>query len=311
MQFPNPFILGSRSSPLALLQTELVKQEIITAFPDQYTTENIVIKTFKTTGDKILDQRLVDFGGKGLFTKELEEALFKEEIHGAVHSMKDMATKLPDGLAIKAYLKRENPADVLISNGHLKLEDLPKGAIAGTASLRRAAQLLNVRPDLKIKLIRGNIDTRLEKLAQGEYDTIILAYAGLIRRNMQDIATEVLSNDLFLPAVGQGVICIEAKSYSALDHIFQAIHDSRGSILVDIERQFLKIMDGSCKTALAGHARRKNEDEIHFRGEVYRSDGSEKFSINENFSVENSIEKITKLSETLRVNLPSDIFLYE
>lgn len=311
MHFPNPLILGSRSSSLAVLQANIVKEKIIHAFPDQYTAKNVVIKTFKTTGDKILDQRLIDFGGKGLFTKELEQALVKDEIHCAVHSTKDMATILPDGLEIKAFLERDNPADALVSKDNLTLDQLPKGAVIGTASLRRGAQLLHYRPDFEIKLIRGNVDTRLEKLARGEYDALILAYAGLTRKNMADRASQILSLDDFLPAAAQGVVCIEAKIDGELNHIFAPLHDHKNAILVEVERLFLNQMDGSCRTPIAAHAIWVDDEVIDFRGEVCRIDGSEKFSTQDRFSKEKAIEKVKKLSETLKTNLPSDVVLYE
>ena len=311
MIFPNPLIIGSRSSALAILQAELVKKEIIKTFPDQYTEKNILIKTFKTTGDKILDQKLIDFGGKGLFTKELEIALFNHEIHCAVHSTKDMATTLPDGLKIVAYLPRENPADAMISKGNLTLKELPKGAIIGTASLRRTAQILLQRPDLTIKLVRGNVDTRLEKLNRGEYDALIIAYAALIRKDMADRVSEVFDIEHFLPAVGQGVICIETLSDAKTNPIFETLNDHQEAFLVELERCFMKKMDGSCRTPIAAYAKYIETDKVRFRGEVYKEDGSEKFIIDEIILIKKAIEKVKKLSENLKDRIPTDIFLYE
>ncbi len=311
MIFPNPLIIGSRSSALAILQAELVKKEIIKTFPDQYTEKNILIKTFKTTGDKILDQKLIDFGGKGLFTKELEIALLNHEIHCAVHSTKDMATTLPNGLKIVAYLPRENPSDAMISKGDLTLKELPKGAIIGTASLRRTAQILLKRPDLTIKLVRGNVDTRLEKLNRGEYDALIIAYAALIRKDMADKASEVFDIEHFLPAVGQGVICIETLGDAKTNPIFETLNDHQEAFLVELERCFMKKMDGSCRTPIAAYAKYVEKDKVHFRGEVYKEDGSEKFIIDELILIKKAIEKVKKLSENLKDRIPTDIFLYE
>jgi hydroxymethylbilane synthase len=235
---------------------------------------DITITVFKTTGDIIQDRPLSEAGGKGLFTKELEEALIANQIDAAVHSMKDVATRLPDGLVIAAVLPREDVRDAFISLKHARLADLPHGAVFGTSSLRRQAQLLRLRPDLQIVPFRGNVQTRLGKLADGVAEATILAAAGLRRLNRTDRITEVVEPEVLLPAAAQGAIGIEiragdgatAHSLAALDH--QPTH-----IAVLAERAFLGTLDGSCRTPIAALALLAN-GRLTFRGEVISPDGT-------------------------------------
>jgi hydroxymethylbilane synthase len=234
---------------------------------------DISITVFKTSGDVIQDRPLSEVGGKGLFTKELEDALLAKQIDAAVHSMKDMATRLPDGLAIAAVLPREDVRDAFISLTHGRLADLPEGAVLGTSSLRRQAQLLRIRPDLKIVQFRGNVQTRLAKLADGVAEATILAAAGLRRLGRADRITEVIETEILLPAAAQGAIGIEiraddavtAKQLAALDH--QETH-----IAVLAERAFLGTLDGSCRTPIAALATLA-DGRLAFRGEVISPDG--------------------------------------
>lgn len=232
------------------------------------------IVLIKTTGDRILDRPLADVGGKGLFTKELEESLLARTIDIAVHSMKDVPTALPDGLAIGAILPREDPHDVLVSPNGVLLSELPAGARIGTSSVRRKAQLLRRRPDVECVLLRGNVDTRLAKLEAGHMDAIILAMAGLKRLGLARRALTVLPTDEWLPSLGQGAVGIEIRRDDGF--AAAAVHpldDARSAIALECERAFQAALDGSCRTPIAGLAE-WNGMVLSFRGEVIAPDGS-------------------------------------
>jgi len=240
--------IGTRGSQLALWQANFIKSEIERLFPDLL----VDLKIIKTTGDRITDQPLAMVGGKGLFVKEIETALLSHEIDLAVHSMKDMPGKLPEGLVIGAIPERENPFDVLISNDNRLLADYKKGAKIGTSSLRRASQIKHIRPDVKIESIRGNIDTRIQKLNAGDYDAIVLAAAGLRRLGQGRQITEYLDETVMIPAVGQGALCIETRKND--DHIAAIMErlDHRDTrICVTGERAFLRQIEGSCHIPVA------------------------------------------------------------
>lgn len=244
--------IGTRGSQLALWQANWVKSALRSCYP----TLSIEPVTIKTTGDAILDAPLAKVGGKGLFVKEIEEALLSGRIDLAVHSMKDMPSEIPKGLCIGAVPEREIPADVLISTNGEKLSDLKKGARIGTSSLRRAAQLKHFRPDAVIEPLRGNLDTRLRKLETEGLDAIVLAAAGVKRLGLEDRISEYLDASIMLPAVGQGALCIEVRSADAevqewvgsLDH-----PETRTAVLG--ERSFLKRLEGSCQVPVAGMGR--------------------------------------------------------
>ncbi len=244
--------IGTRGSKLALWQANFIKSEIKRLFPDI----NVELKIIKTTGDKITDRPLAMVGGKGLFVKEIENDLLNNKIDIAVHSMKDMPGLLPEGLVIGAIPERENPFDVLIAKNYCLLADYKKDCIIGTSSLRRASQIKHLKPDVIIKSIRGNLDTRIKKLKSGEYDAIVLAAAGLKRLGQADEITEYLDEDVMLPAVGQGALCIETRHndddiapiMEKLDH-----YDTR--ICVTGERAFLKQIEGSCHIPVACFAK--------------------------------------------------------
>ncbi|QCJ43646.1 hydroxymethylbilane synthase [Bacillus sp. S3] len=250
-------IVGSRRSKLALTQTNWVMEQLKKIDP----SFEFEIKEIVTKGDKILDVTLSKVGGKGLFVKEIEQAMLDKEIDMAVHSMKDMPAVLPEGLTIGCIPFREDHRDALISKGHIKLKDLKPGAIIGTSSLRRSAQLLVERPDLEIKWIRGNVDTRLAKLETEEYDAIILAAAGLSRLGWtSDVVTEFLDADICIPAVGQGALSIECREDDKeLLELFEKFTCKKTERAVRAERAFLQKMEGGCQVPIAGFARIDDE----------------------------------------------------
>jgi hydroxymethylbilane synthase len=272
--------IGSRGSQLALWQAHWVMDAIHRVRPD-VRTELLVIKT---TGDKILDVPLAKVGGKGLFVKEIEEAMLGGRIDIAVHSMKDMPAELPQGLCIGAVPKREDPRDALVAEKFRSLADLPKGARVGTSSLRRSAQLLHLRPDLLIEPLRGNLDTRLKKLTTTDLDAIVLAAAGLRRLGLADRITAVLDADSMLPAVGQGALCIESRTDDeTISAVLSALDDADTHTAVLAERAFLHRLEGGCQVPIAGHAtlhqmdkmdQTDEEDGLTITGLVAELDGS-------------------------------------
>lgn len=263
--------VGSRRSKLAMTQTKWVIQKLKEINPS-FAFE---IKEIVTKGDRIVDVTLSKVGGKGLFVKEIEQALLNEEIDMAVHSMKDMPAVLPEGLVIGCIPEREDPRDALISKNRVKLSEMKEGAVIGTSSLRRSAQLLIERPDLTIKWIRGNIDTRLQKLETEDYDAIILAAAGLSRMGWkQDVVTEFLEPERCLPAVGQGALAIECReSDEALLALFSQFTDEYTKRTVLTERAFLNAMEGGCQVPIAGYSVLNGQDEIEMTGLVASPDG--------------------------------------
>jgi hydroxymethylbilane synthase len=267
--------IGTRGSPLALAQAHETRRRLARAHG--FAEDRIAIHVIKTSGDMIQDRALLEAGGKGLFTKEIEEALLAGTIDLAVHSSKDVPTFLPDGLFLSAFLPREDPRDAFISNKADSLAALPAGSVVGTASLRRQAMVLRLRPDLKVQVIRGNVQTRLRKLAEGEADATLLALAGLNRLGMADVATRVLDTDEFLPAVGQGAIAIESRrDDDRTTALVAAIADADTECALAAERSFLALLDGSCRTPIGGHCRVAG-DRIHFRGLIISPDGGTSF----------------------------------
>ncbi|MGZ3410103.1 MAG: hydroxymethylbilane synthase [Xanthobacteraceae bacterium] len=267
--------IGTRGSPLALVQANTVRRLLASAHG--VGEDAIEIVKIRTTGDAIQNLPLSDVGGKGLFTKEIEQALIDGAIDLAVHSAKDMLTVLPDGLALSACLAREDVRDVFVSRIAKSFAELPEGAIIGTASLRRQAQVLRLRRDFKVVPMRGNVGTRLEKLTRGEADATILALAGLKRLGLADTATAILGTGEFLPAVGQGAIAIETRAADdATRTLIAAINDEATLTAVTTERAFLAVLDGSCRTPIAGHAQ-IIAGELSFRGLIAKPDGSETF----------------------------------
>jgi hydroxymethylbilane synthase len=265
--------IGTRGSTLALAQAHEVRQRLLNAHP-QCDAGMIDIVPIKTTGDRILDRNLAEIGGKGLFTKEIEEALLDGSIDIAVHSMKDMPPHVPDGLGIACILPREDPRDAFISLRFPSISALPQGAIIGTSSSRRQAQLLHLRPDLTVIPFRGNVMRRLEKLEGGMADAIILAVAGLNRINQQQHITAILSPEQMLPAVAQGAIGIECRNndHNILE-LLSAIHHPQTSVRIQAERAFLTVLEGSCRTPIAAFAELSGE-QLHLRTLIATTDGS-------------------------------------
>jgi len=269
--------IGSRGSPLALVQAREVRSRLAAA--RGLDEKQIEIKTIRTSGDTIQDRPLAEAGGKGLFTKEIEEALLARAIDLAVHSSKDMPTVLPAGLMLAAFLPREDPRDAFVSRRAKSLAELPAGAIIGTASLRRQAFVKRSRPDLRVVPLRGNVETRLRKLAAGEADATLLAVAGLKRLGLLEAATALLDVDEFLPAVGQGAIAIETRvDDDATRALVSAINDVDAATALAAERAFLAMLDGSCRTPIGGHAK-VERDRVRFRGMIAKPDGSAAFEV--------------------------------
>ncbi|MCL2430754.1 MAG: hydroxymethylbilane synthase [Alphaproteobacteria bacterium] len=274
----SPFLrIGTRGSPLALWQAHAVQAGLAAAHG--VAPESIAIEIIRTSGDIIQDRPLSEAGGKGLFTKEIEQALIDGAIDVAVHSSKDMPTALPGGLELLACLPREDVRDVFISNKAASLADLPRGAVVGTASLRREAMVKRLRPDIAVVTFRGNVETRLRKLNEGAADATLLAFAGLKRLGREDVATAVLDVDTFLPAVGQGAVGIEARvADTRTRDLLAGINHAETLAAVRTERAFLAVLDGSCRTPIAGHAQvigGMAGGVIVFRGMVLRPDGTE------------------------------------
>ena len=266
-------IVGSRRSKLALTQTNWVIDQLKKlGAPFEFEVKEIVTK-----GDQILDVTLSKVGGKGLFVKEIEQAMLDKEIDMAVHSMKDMPAVLPEGLTIGCIPFREDHRDALISRDHVKLNDLKKGAIVGTSSLRRSSQLLKTRPDLEIKWIRGNVDTRLSKLQEEEYDAIILAAAGLKRLGWaSETVTEFLDADICIPAVGQGALSIECREDDKeLLELFEKFTCKKTERAVRAERAFLQKMEGGCQVPIAGFAYVADNDDVVLTVLVASPEGKE------------------------------------
>jgi hydroxymethylbilane synthase len=263
--------IGTRGSPLARAQAAELRARLMAAhgLPDQ----SLGVVVIRTSGDRIQDRPLAEAGGKGLFTREIEEALVERQIDVAVHSAKDMPTVLPTGLILAAYLEREDVRDAFIARDAASLRDLPVGARVGTASLRRQALVRRARPDLQVESLRGNVETRLRKLNEGKVDATLLALAGLRRLDLEDRATAVLDLATFPPAVGQGAIAIEARADDHHTLEFLAAVDHRDTHLALIaERAFLGALDGSCRTPIAGHAR-VEDGSLHFHGMILTPDG--------------------------------------
>jgi len=274
-----PFLkIGTRGSLLALAQAHEVRDRLVAAH--QVAPEDIEIIVIKTTGDKVQDRPLSEIGGKGLFTKEIEEALYEGSIDIAVHSMKDMPTVLPAGMEIAALLPREDARDAFLSPQAKDLKSLARGAVVGSSSLRRAAQIKRLRPDIEVVTFRGNVQTRLKKLKSGIVDATLLAYAGLKRLGIEDQITSIIGTDDMLPAVAQGAIGIEIISDN--DKIRAAIaslNDEETEICVAAERAFLTVLDGSCQTPIAGYAEIDSNDTVMFQGMILKPDGSESFFV--------------------------------
>ena len=297
----SPLKIGTRGSPLALAQAYETRSRLMAAFDLPEAAFEVVI--IKTTGDDAAliakDRPLKELGGKGLFTKEIEEDLLSGAIDIAVHSMKDMPVLQPEGLLLDTYLPREDTRDAFVSPNVKTLADLPAGAVVGTSSLRRRAQLLNYRPDLKVVEFRGNVQTRLKKLGDGVADCTFLAMAGLNRLGMNDVASSAIQPEEMLPAVAQGAIGIERRaSDSRTADMLAALHDTATGQRLAAERAFLEALDGSCETPIAALAELDGTT-LRLRGEVLRPDGSESLSEDKTCTIEDGAELGREMAASL------------
>ena len=267
--------LGTRGSPLALAQTRETARLVSAAHGGP--VAQIAIHVIKTSGDLIQDRALSEAGGKGLFTKELDEALLRGDIDAGVHSAKDLPTILPDGIVIGGYLTREDVRDALVARQARSFADVPQGGTIGTASLRRAAQVRRLRPDLKTALLRGNVETRLRRVDEGAFDATLLAYAGLRRLGLAHHASAVLDTDDFLPACGQGAVAITIRAGDTrVAEALAAVYDAPTGQALAAERAFLAVLDGSCRTPIAGLATVAG-GRLQFKGLVLAPDGADCF----------------------------------
>jgi hydroxymethylbilane synthase len=301
-----PFRIGTRGSPLALAQAYETRSRLMAAhgLPE----EMFEIVVLSTKGDRITDRSLALIGGKGLFTEEIEAQLSSGELDFAVHSSKDMPTKLPDGLHLSAFLPREDIRDAFIGRSAKRLLDLPQGATVGSASLRRQALIRRLRPDLNVIVFRGQVDTRLAKLAGGEADATLLAYAGLKRLGKLDVPTEILDPVSFPPAPAQGAICIESRVGDAhMENLLSAIDDRPTRAAVTCERGFLATLDGSCRTPIAGYATVEG-DHLQFRGMILTPDGSRFHEIEASGPAANAATLGEDAGEAIRTKAGADFF---
>lgn len=295
--------IGTRGSPLALWQAHAVQAALAEAL--NVALAEVAVEVIRTTGDQIQDRALSEAGGKGLFTKELEEALLDGRVDLAVHSAKDVATFLPEGLHLAGYLPRADVRDALILKSGAGLADLPAGARVGTASLRREAQLRRLRPDLKVELLRGNVHTRLARVRDGDFDGTLLALAGLTRLGLADVASAVLATSEFLPAVGQGAVAIECRvNDPATNAAIAAIACRDTGIALAAERAFLTALDGSCRTPIAGLARVEG-DQVRLSGLVMTPDGADAAEASGAAPIADAAALGTALGTELRASAPA------
>jgi len=266
-------VIATRGSKLALWQSNHIKNVLEEKFPSL----QVELRIFKTKGDKILDTPLALIGGKGLFTKELEDAMLRSDAHLAVHSLKDVPTVLPEGLILGAITKREDPRDAILSQKYKTIEDLPSNAVVGTTSLRRRMQLLHKRPDLKIKDLRGNVDTRIKKLKDGEFDAIVLATAGLKRLGMIDEVNffSPIDEELIIPAMGQAALGIECVKDEKILEIVKTLNDEKSEIETTIERDFVDILQGGCQVPIGVKATVLDNKDIVARAVIGLPNGKE------------------------------------
>ncbi len=298
--------IGTRGSPLALAQARELRARLSAAggVPE----DAIEVRIFRTSGDRIQDRPLAEAGGKGLFTKEIEEALLADEVDVAVHSAKDLPTWLPPGLMLAGCLEREDVRDVFLSRKAKSPRDLTHGARVGTASLRRQAMMKRLRPDLHVENFRGNVETRLRKLDEGVVDATLLALAGLKRLGYSDLATCILPVEDFPPAVAQGAIALECRENDARTRaLLGAITHADTSLAVDVERAFLAALEGSCRTPIAGYAQIA-AGRVRFRGMILRPDGSEAHETTREGAVAEAVALGADAGEELKRRAPADFF---
>jgi hydroxymethylbilane synthase len=301
-----PLRIGTRGSPLALAQAHETRDRLMEAW--ELPQEAFEIVVIKTTGDRVLDRPLKEIGGKGLFTREIEEALLGGAIDVAVHSMKDMPTLQPEGLVIDCLLPREDVRDAFVTLGGAELSDLPDGAVVGTSSLRRRAQLAHRRPDLRLVEFRGNVQTRMAKLRDGVAEATFLAMAGLRRLGMDDVPRTAIAPDEMLPAVAQGCIGVERREADGrVAEMLAAIHHAGSGTRLACERAYLLELDGSCETPIAGLAELDGRT-LRFRGEILRPDGSDVLEDAESGAAEDAAELGRECARRLLDRAPDGFF---
>jgi len=311
-----PLRVGTRGSPLARLQTQIVLELLSTRCPGLGGEAAFEEHVIRTTGDAVQHRALAEIGGKGLFAKEIHEALLNRRIDFAVHSLKDLETGFAPGIGLVCTLTREDARDALILGAQCGAIDpadpyacLPAGALVGTASVRRQAQLLHARPDLRVGTIRGNVQTRLGKLAAGDYAATLLALAGLRRLGIEDRASVVLDPDAMVPAAGQGIIGITARTDdTAVLSVLVAIDDPEAKAAATAERAMLAELDGSCRTPIGAHARLLADGHLHLTGMVARADGSFLLKRSLHGAAEDAARIGADLGAGLRADSPRDIF---
>ncbi len=311
-----PLRVGTRGSPLALVQTRHFLKLLTTFCPVLRGMEVFEEHAIRTTGDHVQDRRLAEIGGKGLFAKEIHEALADGRVDFAVHSLKDLETELPPGIVLACTLKREDARDALILGPRCEAIDpsdpfacLPAGAVVGTSSVRRQAQLMHARPDLTITTIRGNVQTRLAKLAAGDCAASLLALAGLRRLGMAERASVVLDPDAMVPAAGQGIVGITVREDDAeLRELLVGIEDPEAKAVSTAERAMLAELDGSCRTPIGGHARLLPNGQLHLTGLVARADGSFLLKRSQHGGAQDARRLGAELGASLRADSPRDLF---
>ncbi|MCF6316542.1 MAG: hydroxymethylbilane synthase [Marinosulfonomonas sp.] len=302
----SPLKIGTRGSPLALAQAYETRSRLMAAFDLEEAAFEVVVIT--TSGDRIQDRPLKEVGGKGLFTKEIEEDMLSGKIDIAVHSMKDMPVDQPEGLLLDTYLPREDVRDAFVSPSVKRLADLAQGAVVGTSSLRRRAQLLHIRPDLQVVEFRGNVQTRLRKLDEGVAEATFLAMAGLVRLGRMDVVQSAIEVDEMLPAVAQGAIGIERRvDDMRIADMLAAIHDVQTGQRLAAERAFLAALDGSCETPIGGLAVLEGGT-IYLRGEILRPDGSGCLADEDRAPIEDGAEMGRAVAGRLRERAPDGFF---
>jgi hydroxymethylbilane synthase len=311
-----PLRVGTRGSPLALVQTRIFLERLTTFCPVLRGLDVFEEHAIRTTGDAVQDRRLAEIGGKGLFAKEIHEALLDGRIDFAVHSLKDLETGLPRGIVLACTLRREDARDALILGPECDDPDpadpfacLPSRALMGTASVRRQAQLLHARPDLRVITLRGNVETRLAKIEAGDCAASLLALAGLRRLGLEDRASVILDADAMVPAAGQGIVGITVRADDTeLHELLAAIEDPEAKAVATAERAMLAELDGSCRTPIGGHARLLPDGTLHLTGLVARADGSFLLKRSLHGGIQDAARIGTELGASLRADCPSDIF---
>ena len=292
-------IIGSRGSKLALMYAEKAK-EFLLKF-NNISSDDIKIKKILTKGDQIKDQRLSEVGGKGLFSKNIEQELLEKKIDIAVHALKDMPALETDGLQTNCFLKRNDPREVIISRDGKNIKEIKTGALIGTSSFRREFQINKLRKDLKTKLIRGNVDTRIQKLNDGLYDAIILSLAGLSFLNLENKVSQIFSTDEIIPSAGQGIIALQCRSDdNHIKSLLEKINDKETAVRAISERNVLKVLEGDCETAVGVHSKLENE-RIILQAELFSLDGLQKFYESGSSDIKNSAELGFEIGKKLKL----------